>query len=72
MDDAEIQYWFNTTCNEVVGGNEKPNCNVIANNNFLTCIKTTIDVALALFTGPAPTCGAPNLPSLSEAFNSMS
>ena len=47
MTDTEIQYWDEVNCNEVVGGAEKPNCKVIANNNFLTCIKKTIDSALA-------------------------
>ena len=49
MDDAEIQWWFHdrVICNDRVGGAEKPNCKVTANNNFLTCIKKTIDSALA-------------------------
>ena len=73
MDDKEKYFWFDdkVNCNDRVGGAEKPNCKVIANNNFLTCIKTKIDAAIALFTGPAPTC-APNLPSLSEAFKRLS
>ena len=69
--DTEKEYWFNKNCNEVVGDAFLSNCKVIANNNFLTCIKTKIDAALALFTGYEPTC-APNLPSLSDAFKILS
>ena len=49
MDDKEKYFWFDdkVNCNDRVGGAEKPNCKVIANNNFLTCIKKTIDSALA-------------------------